>query len=308
MKDSTYHALLVTNSTFPQDPGNLLELEGPRSDAAVLRAALVDEKSGLFNPENIRLVTDREESYIRREIEDFFSTATRHDTLLLYYSGHGVLSQNNVLHLCARDSRRDRLAATTVSSTWITNVIEESAALVTVIILDCCHSGAFKGGGVAGSFSGQGRFVLASSRPEELARDADAANHASVFTSAMSEGLINGAPDLDNDGLIRIDDLHKYVDERLSNAKKPRPQRNFVGVGDVAIAARVPDTDWEIVPQRVDVGTVRIRKKVAGIRFEVVDHSGANLRWIARSREAWVGIQSDASGFSVSVSPPVGKS
>ena len=80
MSDRTYRALLIANSVFPADSHNLLALEGPRSDPAVLREALCDERIGLFNPDNIRLVNERAESEIRVEIDELFS-APRIETL-----------------------------------------------------------------------------------------------------------------------------------------------------------------------------------------------------------------------------------
>jgi hypothetical protein len=42
MSDGVYRALLIGNSTFPEDPHNLFDLNGPVNDIALLREALVD--------------------------------------------------------------------------------------------------------------------------------------------------------------------------------------------------------------------------------------------------------------------------
>jgi len=88
MAHSTYRALLIGNSTFPMDPHNLLELEGPRNDPAILRDVLSDEQVGIFPADNIRVVAERTEAEIRREIHSFLSTASRrrHSTPLLQRS------------------------------------------------------------------------------------------------------------------------------------------------------------------------------------------------------------------------------
>ena len=65
---------------------------------------------------------------VLREVEDFLRSASRQDTLLLYYSGHGVLDQSNEFFLCARDSRTDRLRSTAVKASDIRQMIDESAA------------------------------------------------------------------------------------------------------------------------------------------------------------------------------------
>ena len=100
---TTYRALLVANSTFPDDADNLPELEGPRNDAALLRDALCDRSYGLFASDNVRLVQERTMADVLREVEDFLRSASRQDTLLLYYSGHGVLDQSDEFFLCAHE-------------------------------------------------------------------------------------------------------------------------------------------------------------------------------------------------------------
>ena len=44
----TYRALLIGNSSFPNDPQNLQPLEGPVNDVALLRDALTDPHTGMF--------------------------------------------------------------------------------------------------------------------------------------------------------------------------------------------------------------------------------------------------------------------
>ncbi|MDQ6949615.1 MAG: caspase family protein, partial [Actinomycetota bacterium] len=95
MSDLTYKALLVGNSTFPSDPHNLQSLEGPVNDIAVLRDALTDTEVGLFEPTAVRMLPERTMSEILIELETFFGSATRDDRLLLYYSGHGLLTDEN---------------------------------------------------------------------------------------------------------------------------------------------------------------------------------------------------------------------
>src|SRR5262245_19670244 len=128
MADQTYRALLIANSTFPKDRDNLPELEGPRNDPAVLRDVLCDDAVALFPSDNIRLVTERDMSEIMLEIEDFLVSATSRDTLLLYYSGHGVLDETNELYFSARDTRTTRLGASAISASWVSSRIDRSAA------------------------------------------------------------------------------------------------------------------------------------------------------------------------------------
>ena len=87
MAESAYRALLIGNSTFPLDGGNLPGLEGPVNDIALLRDALTDPVSGLFDRHDVRLLPERTVSEVLVEMEQSFVTASRSVRLLLYYSG-----------------------------------------------------------------------------------------------------------------------------------------------------------------------------------------------------------------------------
>ncbi len=205
-----------------------------------LRGALTDPAVGLFAPAEVRVLPERGAQEILVEIQRFLGSATRDDLLLLYYSGHGVLDYRNQLFLCASDTRTDVLMATSVSSTAINSMIADSAARTTVIVLDCCHSGAFKGGDLPAALAGTGRFVLASCRGGELAADTDARNGTSLFTTYLVEALRTGGSDPNGDGYVNLDELYAVMLRRLSGLtpRRPLPQRHFSGVGDVAIARR----------------------------------------------------------------------
>lgn len=240
MADPVYRALLIGNSTFPHDPSNLQTLEGPVNDIALLRDALTDPATGLFDRHDVRLVPERTMSELLLELERFFATASRADCLLLFYSGHGLLTTSNQLMLAARDTRTDSLLATTVSASAINAMIEASPAQTTVIVLDCCYSGAFKGSDLPRSLAGSGRYLLTSTRSGQLAQDADRRNATSFFTTHLVEGLQAGAPDRDGDGYVDLDDLYEYVHRRLAETGRQIPQRTFAGGGDVMVARRAP--------------------------------------------------------------------
>ncbi len=313
MRDQTYRALLIANSTFPRDRDNLPELEGPRNDPAVLRDVLCDDAVGLFASDNIRLVTEREMSEIMAEVEDFLASASARDTLLLYYSGHGVLDETNELYFCARDTRTTRLASSAVGASWVSSRIDRSAAGATVILLDCCHAGAFKGGAVAPPLAGAGRFVVSSVRASELASDTDARNHASIFTSTMADGLRHGVEDLDHDGFVKLTDLYNYVYAKLSTTGRQLPQKRFSGTGDVPMALR-PKTrelpsrppELDVSQERFELGDVWSGDPRPPERFSVINRGGGSLDWRAETTAPWLTLDQDSSGVTMHLHPEVG--
>lgn len=323
MADGTYRALLIGNSSFPADPHNLQELAGPVNDVAALRAVLSDDGVGLFGAEDVRLLAERTVGEVRVELERFFSNSRRDDTLLLYYSGHGVLDQRNQLFLCARDTRTDLLKSTAVGASEISLMFEESAARTTVIVLDCCHSGAFKGGRLADSLRGSGRYLLTSARGRELAADADSENTTSIFTHHLVEGLRAGARDSDGDGFTDLGDLYDYVQVQLDLAGKQVPQRSFSGGGVVRIARRAAPAGSDVSPvvggepkgkpilslstTHVDLGTLPLGETPPAEQIFVVnDADVGQLDWVATTSEDWIEIEPHADFFKLSFQPHPG--
>jgi len=323
MPPRTYRALLIANSTFPGDPHNLPDLEGPRNDPALLRDALCDSEVGLFPTDNVRLVTERTMAEVLREVEDFLHSSTRQDTLLIYYSGHGTLDQSGELFLCTRDTRSDRLRSTAVKATDLRGMLDESSAATTVIALDCCHAGRFKGGDLPAALAGHGRFVITSSRSGELANDAHARNHASLFTHHLVEGLLRGADDHDGDGVVTLTEIYDYVHAALGREGKQVPHKRFEGDGEVPIARRaalpvatyanrdlvepafaVPILD--VSETQIDLGVIGDDETLPVERVAVVNRGGGTLEWTADSSADWVRAEVETGALALYLEPSVG--
>ena len=155
-----YRALLIGNSTYPADEHNLQTLKGPVKDIAVLNRALIDPETGLFADVDVALLPEATSSRAIRTMGRFFGTAARDDVLLVYFSGHGKLDQNGRLHLCMQDTESTDLLSTAVSSARINEFADASRARNVIIVLDCCHAGAFRGGELGDAVAGPGRYVL----------------------------------------------------------------------------------------------------------------------------------------------------
>ena len=237
----TYRALLIGNSTFDAD-ASLNPLNAPTKDVARLHRALVDAESGLFDDDHVRLVTERTSDELLDELDTFFGSAHRDDLLLLYYSGHGLLDHRNQLYLCGRTTRSDRLLRTAVSNVRINEFIAQSVARCTVIVLDCCSSGMFKGGDVGQQLAGPGRYVVSSTRGSELANDAATSTGTSLFTEYMVTGLLGEAEDLNEDGYVDLREIYDYVRKQLTSHTRQVPHCRFDGDAAVSLARRPAKT------------------------------------------------------------------
>ena len=199
-------------------------------------------------------LTERASHEILSELETFFGDATREDVLLLYFSGHGITADNGSLLLCGRNARTDRKLATTVSSETVNQMIRGCPAAAVVIVLDCCHAGAFKSGDLAGELAGRGRFVLTASRSRDRAPDAEHATGLSRFTGHLLRG-IRGEAAIPGADHVTLSDLYRYVHRRMAEDGPTIPQRRFDGDGEVAIARTLvapppPSSPWSSRPPR----------------------------------------------------------
>jgi hypothetical protein len=252
MSELVYKALLIGNGAFA-DP-NLRPLSGPANDVRLLRDALVHPSRGLHRRENVRCLVDRPCPELLVEIEQFFLQARKDDQLFLYYSGHGK-SWNQVLYMCACDTKTTSLVATAVSAKAIDEMIGGSPSSRIVLVLDCCHSGLFAGGKgdeqieltIPPALRGRGRYVLASAQGAELAADG---KDASPFTRFFVEGLLSEDADGNQDGFVTVHEIYEYVYSRVLEVSRQKPQISVDdSVANVVLARRPPRGDVASAPK-----------------------------------------------------------
>jgi hypothetical protein len=244
-------ALLVATATYA-DPG-LAQLRAPSGDVDSLAGVLGDGTVGRFD---VQELVDRPTEEVKRTIEGFFADARPDDLLLLYFSGHGVLSQSRRFYFATATTALDFLRATAVEDSFVNAVMQESRARSIVLILDCCHSGAFGKGlapkstmtvDVEHRFEGRGRVTLSASTELEYAfeesdpatgiNELGAAEPGSLFTRCLVDGLSTGEADLDGDGEIAVDELYDYVCQRVRE-RSPHQTPGMAGDvrGEIVIA------------------------------------------------------------------------
>jgi hypothetical protein len=241
-------ALIIGNSQY-EDAG-LARLSAPDADVNALADVLRDTSIGAFDA--VESIVNQSFAHTRRAIARFFDERKRDDLLLLYFSGHGVRDEYGQLHLAVRDTERSLLAATAIEAAFVSECMDRSASKRLVLVLDCCHSGAFGYGaksahgasvGTAVAFegTGRGRVVLTATDATQFAWEGDTIvgeANPSLFTRHVTEGLRTGAADLDRDGIVTIDELYEYVYEQVLNdtAKQTPGKWAFGQQGEIVIA------------------------------------------------------------------------
>ncbi len=241
-------ALIVGNSLYRDS--TLSKLEAPEVDVGALADVLLDPDIGGFD--DVKMVVNMSSASVRRAISEFYARRRQDDLLALYFSGHGVLDELGRLYLGLKDTDSRLLRGTAIPATFITDEMNNSHSQHQVLILDCCHSGAFARGtkgspgasvGTATTFEGTGfgRVVLTASDATQFAFEGNqiiGEANASLFTHFLVEGLQSGNADANQDGQITIDELYDYIYEQVvTRTPKQTPGKwNYKMRGELVIA------------------------------------------------------------------------
>jgi hypothetical protein len=158
---------------------------------------------------------------LRRACGELFEKNFKGD-ILLYFSGHGVLTPFGG-HLCAYDSHKDDWG---VSMEEVVNLAYKSKARDIVIILDCCHSGDIADPSMLNQ---EGRDPLATLRENMTVIAASLKSQPAVetgahglFTASLLDALVGGAAD--HMGWVTAPSIYAYVERRFGSwSARQRP-------------------------------------------------------------------------------------
>jgi len=227
---------LVIGCNEYQDP-KLPRLQAPSGDIQDLAALIKNPEIGNFN--NVVTLLNKPFSTVSLEIAKLFTNKNKDDLLLLYFSGHGVLDEQGRLYFAMQDTVRNLLSGSAISANFVHDEMDNSRSKRQLLILDCCHSGAFSRG--TKSAIGQkvitnstfksdsyGRAVLTATDSTQYAWEGNkfvGTTENSLFTHYLLDGLRTGNADRDRDGKITPDELYNYTYEKVRNdTKKQKPQ------------------------------------------------------------------------------------
>jgi hypothetical protein len=236
-------ALIIATAAYSD--ATLAELRAPGRDAVALGGVLEDPAIGGFE---VQALIDEPADVLRRRVAAFCAAGSPRDLLLLYMSCHGVLDDRGRLYYATADTDRELLAATAISSAWINEQLEDCRSRRQIVVLDCCHSGAFAKGAKGDSalalgerFEGRGRVVLTASRATEYSFEADrvvGGGASSVFTGAVVDGLRSGDADRDRDGRVTVSELYEHVFDavRAADPRQTPMLWTYGAEGDLLVA------------------------------------------------------------------------
>jgi hypothetical protein len=197
-------ALVVGFNNYPKCP-----LKGCINDALKIATVLERDSDGAPNF-GIKTLTDDAsavtKSKLRSAIEDLFDGDG--EVALFYFSGHGLITSTGGVIVTPDYKSYDE----GISMDDILKLANKSKVRNKVIILDCCHAGAF--GNLLTdnnvSFLSEGMSVLTASRSNESAVEI---NGSGMFTALVIDALYGGASDLR--GFVTPGSIYSYVDSAL---------------------------------------------------------------------------------------------
>lgn len=178
---------------------------------------------------------------MREAITTFFKTAKYKDTLLLYYSGHGIPEIKGDVYLASSDIDQYFPEIGGISFDSITRMMQQSTSKNKVVFLDCCYSGAAKlakgsanDAAKLGSeaisnkgsqllHTGEGTCILSASQAYQEAVMLEEKNH-SLFTYYLLEGLLGNKDALDSHGYITADSLSNFIFDKIMSLP---PEKRF---------------------------------------------------------------------------------
>jgi uncharacterized caspase-like protein len=296
-------ALVIATDRYGD--ASLQRLRGPAKDAEELARTLADPAIGGYE---VRTMFNQPTHLVAEEIEAFFADRARDDLLVLYFSCHGVKDDSGRLYFACANTKVQRLAATGLSSVFVSECMDRSRSRKIVLLLDCCYSGAFARGHVARSgetvdvqerFDGRGRVVITASTAMEYAfevsADADVSGEGtpSLFTGAVLQGLRTGEADLDADGRVSVDELYDYVFGKVQEENSNQTPSMISNIqGDLYLASN-PRRPSDVADQDTVASTASGVEASALERVATQAESSGRERLskgstIARIRPRWI--------------------
>jgi len=236
------YAVLVASSQFPNEP-KLQPLRCPENDVDGLHDVLTSKTYGDFTDALVLKNVPHYEALLR--INQVLKRADKDDFVLIYYSGHGKLDLAGRLHLATADTTVDALEATSIPVESIRNYVDVSSCNKVALILDCCFSGAVGAAFARGSLDdqlrlasgGRGTYLMTASTGVQVALEKERDQNG-VFTKHVIEGIRGAGADLDGDGCVTMDELYRYVHDRVLDEGFQEPMKWDLNVRGVLVVAR----------------------------------------------------------------------
>ncbi|MFT3911060.1 MAG: caspase family protein [Ferruginibacter sp.] len=197
-------ALVVGINNYPSSP-----LHGCINDATDFKTIMRVNGDGSPNFDVSLETNINSKGQLKGLIKKLFEGKV--DTALLYFSGHGYLNELGGYIVTPDFKKYDE----GISMDEILTIATRSKTDNKIIILDCCHSGAFGSPAIDNSTAAHlidGMTILTASKDTESAMEV---NGHGVFTNLLLDALQGGAADIR--GRITPGSIYSFIDQSLGS-------------------------------------------------------------------------------------------
>jgi hypothetical protein len=218
---------------------NIRNLKYAVNDARAFYDLLVNQNQ--IPQENVILLTNQQANLrnLRRAMgTQLKKRAGKEDMVIIFFAGHGATEKDVTSpdgdglekYLLPVDAELDDIYTSAIPMREIGHIFRRIKSERIIFIADSCYSGASGGRtinvtGIRSSLSdafldrisgGKGTVIITASGANEVSMESDEFKHG-VFTYFLLEGL-KGKADVDDDGLITVDELYRYVSDHVARA------------------------------------------------------------------------------------------
>ena len=231
------HALLIGNDVFNSSalfPDLSFSSEYAQKMALLLKQGCYHRVVSVLNKNSITI-----KDLIIKCMADL---DPQQDTLLLYFTGQVYLDIHEQLWLCTADPYHKYLCTTGIRFDWIKGLVKHFDLQNVIMVLDCCHSGATlvpyqEHHAFDQSLKNSGGLCLLASSIEMLDdKNYEELGHG-VFTHYLMEGIIHGHANVGDNGIMTVNDVYRYAEQKMKEHVKQRTLIEVMGKGHLPFAA-----------------------------------------------------------------------
>jgi WD40 repeat protein len=207
-------ALIIATARY-KDP-LLRRLRVPVHGADGLANALGSPAAGGFT---VTALADGTDSEIRLGVASFLAGRGVSETVLIYLACHAIRDRAR-LYFAAGNTVLRYPSGSALPAEWVVQELDRCGAGHRALIMDCCTIGGFALDGdelnLVGDLGlpGRGVAVLAASGTREYSSEGRPVGRELIrpaFTVGLAEGLVTGAADVDDDGIITLTEAFNYA-------------------------------------------------------------------------------------------------
>ena len=206
------------------DDGSFPPLTFAEQDAQRLHAALGDADQGRFD--DVILLVGATRSEFREALADLMRRVRRQDTVLIYFSGHGLADDSSPprLMLALRDTSMGTIGDSGVPLDAVQDVMQALDARRKVLLVDACFTADGKQGDLAGGVPAEVQAeapLLQTDLPADEAHLLSAGFgrpafelselQGSLYTTHFVDGLLDLLADVDGDGVVTVSEAHDHA-------------------------------------------------------------------------------------------------